>query len=204
AVAPNNLVAGVALNNPVSIVLGPNGNSFFVSDSGNNRVVQFFRDGVTLPRLAAGGNGAGAFPNQLSAPQGIFFDSASNSLIIANSGANDVRRWVLGQNIGTIIGNGVQVGNAVQPLAGPIGVTLDSAGNLYVSDSGNNRIVLIRPGQITGTIIIPGGAVAGAAAATPTSLNNPTAIKLDSQGNLYVADTNRNRVQLFTCIRVPA
>ncbi|CAF4473262.1 unnamed protein product, partial [Rotaria sp. Silwood2] len=199
ASAPNN---APPLGFPSSIVLGPNGQSFFVSDFLNHKVIQYFLNGVTAPVVVAGGNGQGNTPAQLNLPRGIFFDSASNSLIIANSGSNNVIRWVLGQNIGTIIGNGVQVGNAVQILANPTGVALDSAGNLYVSNTLNDRIVLIKPGQIIGTVIIPGGAVAGAA--TATSLNGPTGVKLDSRGNLYVVDTGRNRVQLFTCIRVPA
>ena len=68
-------------------------------------------------------------------------------------------------------------------LSGPAGVAVDGAGNLYVSDTGNNRV----------QIVAPSGAVIGGFGA----LSGPTGIAVDCRGNVYVADTGNNRIQKF-------
>ncbi|CAF3056556.1 unnamed protein product, partial [Rotaria sp. Silwood2] len=82
--------------------------------------------------VVAGGNGAGNGNTELANPTGIYFDSSSNSLIIANTGANNIVRWVLGDTNWTLIAgdiNGVS-GNTSTLLHEPYDVTLDSWGNV--------------------------------------------------------------------------
>ena len=73
-------------------------------------------------------------------------------------------------------------------------VTLDSMGNIYVADRDNHRIQLFLAGQSNGTTI---AGVTGRPGSNSTSLYKPYSVALDTQLNLYVADTYNDRVQKF-------
>ncbi|MFB3814108.1 MAG: PxKF domain-containing protein [Terriglobales bacterium] len=80
----------------------------------------------------------------------------------------------------------------------PFGVALDSAGNLYIADRNNHRIrkVDAATGTIT-TIAGNGAALYGGdgGAATSASLYFPWGVAVDAQGNVYIADTESQRVR---------
>jgi len=83
-------------------------------------------------------------------------------------------------------------------LFSPLGVTVDASGNIYIADSGNNRIrkVTASTGIIT---TVAGNGTAGSSgdggAATSAELSYPTAVVVDSPGNVYIADYNNNKVR---------
>jgi len=85
------------------------------------------------------------------------------------------------------------------PLDDPIGIVVDSVGDLYIADSSNNVIEKITP---SGTLSIfagtgsTGAPVAGAATSSP--LNQPEGLAIDGAGNIYVADTSSNRIVKIT------
>ena len=100
-------------------------------------------------------------------------------------GANGalLARWGAGQGAG-VAGNGP--GQFMHPAA----VAADAAGDAYVADTGNNRIVKLSP---AGAVLASGDR---AAAETATSAR-PTASRVDAAGRVYVLDGANNRVQLF-------
>lgn len=107
------------------------------------------------------------------------------------------------QNINTFAGNGVVgfTGDGGQATAAttdePEGVTVDPAGNVYISDESNNRIRKVSTSGIIKTIA--GNGVAGYSGdggqATAAAINGPDGLRLDPAGNLYIADANNERVR---------
>jgi uncharacterized protein (TIGR03437 family) len=81
-------------------------------------------------------------------------------------------------------------------LNSPCGTVVDAAGNLYIADTNNNRIREVSNGII---ITIAGNGVQGFSGdngpATAAALNDPCGVALDAAGNLYIADTNNNRIR---------
>ncbi len=132
-----------------------------------------------------GGDNGPATSARLHAPTGIVVDELGN-WYVADSLNNRIRKITSGGGISTIAGTGVAgFGGDGGPaslaqLNGPRGVALDSQHNLYVVDTGNNRIRKITPAGIIST------AAAG--------FNAPEYLIVTSDGALCVADAGNNRV----------
>jgi sugar lactone lactonase YvrE len=120
----------------------------------------------------------------------------TNSLFIANFRANNIVQWVLGADSWILIAGDINgtAGNSSIMLDRCNGVTLDPMGNVYVADSRNHRIQFFIAGQTEGTTIAEILSVNGS---SPTELNTPYTVRLDSQLNLYIVDTGNHRIQRF-------
>jgi uncharacterized protein (TIGR03437 family) len=141
---------------------------------------------------------------QLGLPGRIAIDS-SGKIYIAD-GANNRVRLISGGTITTYAGTGTagfagdgKAATAAQ-LSDPIGVAVDSSGNLYIADAGNN---VIRKVTTSGTIsTIAGNNTAGYAGDTgdPTKaqLNDPVAVAVDSSGNVFIADANNGVIRMVS------
>jgi sugar lactone lactonase YvrE len=194
--------------NPQGIALY--GGNMYVADTNNSRIRKI--DSTGYVSTIAGNESTGSLDGtRLDAsfkyPEGIAADNAG-ILYIADRGNQLIRKMVLSSgDVSTIAGNStVNGGNgAFADGTGtdanfyyPNSVVLDNTGNLYVSDSGNNRIrkVVIATGQVTtiaGNDNLNGSYADGNG--TEASLNYPKGISRDSDGNLYVADANNNRIR---------
>jgi len=161
-----------------------------------------------LGRSTASPNSAGALASgveattvPLSRPGGLAFDAAGN-LYFADTDDNVILEVNLAGVLTTVAGDGEQGfygdgGAATSALLdSPGGVAVDSAGNLYIADTHNNRIR-----EVSGSVIttVAGTGVAGFAgdggAAASAALDLPTAVAVDSKGNIYVADANNHRIR---------
>lgn len=151
---------------------------------------------------AAQTNGQLAVTAPLNSPAALCYDSAGN-FYIADQNNNIIRKVDTAGTITTAAGTGEQGfdgdgGAATQAtLDTPAGVAIDASGNLYISDTKNQRI---RKVSSNGTIsTIAGTGMAGfsgdGAAATLAMISLPTAIAVDSSGNIFFADSNNNRVR---------
>jgi len=164
------------------------------------------------------GDGGPAANATVSSPESVALDGAGN-LYIADSGNNVIRMISVATGVITTVagnfnniscgaktdsfGDGCPATQAV--LSQPRGVALDSAGDLYVSDSGDNvvRMVSVSTGVITAVAGNASGALCSAKTdsvgdgcpATQATLDLPQGITLDGSGNLYIADTNDQRVR---------
>ncbi len=126
------------------------------------------------------------------------------TLTVSPSGSLSKIIWYNGMLAGntvlakdTSFGSGITVaggngnGNGANQLAYPDFIFVDAAGNIYVSDEGNNRVQKWPPGATSGVTVAGGNGVG----AGPDQLNGPFGIFVDKQGTLYVVDEGNNRVQ---------
>jgi sugar lactone lactonase YvrE len=136
----------------------------------------------------------------------VAVDGAGN-IFIADSGNNVIREIELASGIiRTVAGNGTQ-GNAGDnglatsaELNQPLGITIDIGGNLYIADTGNNRIrkVDVHSGVITNSA----GSADGTAGfsgdngpRTAAHLNGPNAVAFDLAGNMYIPDSLNDAIR---------
>ena len=117
------------------------------------------------------------------------------------------------QNLGQSTGNGGVgyisdgVSATSTPLGNPNGVAVDAAGNLYISDTGNNRIREVNATTGIITTVVGTGAPGFAGDGGPAlnaELNAPSHINFDPAGNLYIADSNNHRIRVVSGIGATA
>ena len=137
----------------------------------------------------------------LRLPQSVFIDANGNGYI-ADTGDNRIRYVnAQTQNISTISGNGAQgfledgAPAASAELNQPAGVYVDTNGNIYVSDTGNQRIREFTSG---GNIQTVAGGSLGDGPALSAQLALPYSVAEDASGNVYFADQANNRVRKLT------
>ena len=148
------------------------------------------------------GDGGQAHKARLNQPSGIARDE-SGALYIADRDNNRVRKVLPDGTIFTIVGTGTAgaAGDhgpaAMGQLNGPTSVTVDGAGNLYISDTFNHRIRRVDGAGILTTAAGTGdrGFAGDGGLAVLARLDTPGGIALDSSGNLFIADTGNHIVR---------
>ncbi|HBY62448.1 MAG TPA: hypothetical protein DEH78_21710, partial [Solibacterales bacterium] len=147
------------------------------------------------------GDGGSATAAALNRPTGMAVDSAGN-LYIADQINNRVRKVAAGV-ITTVAGTGTAgfTGDGgpatTASLRAPAGVAVDAAGNLFIADTGNQRIRKVTAGGIISTIAGTGspGFAGDGGPAVNARLNSPWGLALDGAGNLYFSDLENRRVR---------
>ena len=197
------------LNIPYGVAVDSSDN-LYLSDAVNNRVRKVDATTGVIDTVAgsgahgAGGDGAAATSAQLSTPYGVAVDGSGNIYIV--DGRNHRIRKVTASTgfistvAGTTQGFGGDGGSATATAAklnGPRGVAVDSAGNLYIADTGNNRIRKVdTAGNIT-TVVGTGtvGSSGDGGPAAMATLNAPYGVAVDGSGNIYIAQYNHHRIR---------
>jgi sugar lactone lactonase YvrE len=135
-------------------------------------------------------------------PSGMAVDTVGN-VYVADVNIHRIRRITPDGTVTTIAGHAVRLGGAGGFADGmgtaalfnnPSGVALDVAGNLYVADTGNNRIRKITPKGVVTTIA---GSTEGFAdgIGSASYFRHPTGLAVDALGHLYVSDTGNLRIR---------
>ena len=203
------LAAGLTLSD----VLEDEAGNLIISDTDNDRIRKVDTGGVITTIVGTGvagfsGDGGPASAAQIDHPTGIELD-ADGDLFIADFTNNVIRKVDTGGVITTVAGvagppapfNGDDISATTATLSSPTDIAIDAAGNLYIADFGNNRIrrVDAATGFIT-TVAGTGdsGGTGDGGPAVAARLDNPSDVKLDETGALWVADLANLRVRRFT------
>jgi hypothetical protein len=196
------------LNQPTGVAVDSAGN-LFIADNGNDRIRKVTPTGVISTVAGSGvrgysGDGGFAISAQLSGPYGIAVDSAGN-LFIADTFNDRIRKVTTGGVISTVAGGGINglgdgdLATSAQ-LFSPYGITVDSAGNLFIADTQNSSVRKVTTDGIINTVAGNGtnGFSGDGGAATSAQLNLPTGMAVDALGNLYIADEANGRIRAVT------
>jgi trimeric autotransporter adhesin len=198
----------------------------FIADAGNHRIRKVDTNGIITTiagtnSFGLSGDGGPAVNAQLFAPSGVAVDDFGN-VFIADTSNNRIRKvdvtgvitTVAGTNISGFFSNGHNPGFSGDDglavnanLALPNGVAVDGSGNLFIADTGNNRIrkvdvngiitTLAGSGQSYSESGSPLGSYSGdGGAATNATLNQPYGVTVDAYDDVFIADYSNNRIRV--------
>ncbi|MBV9768721.1 MAG: SMP-30/gluconolactonase/LRE family protein, partial [Bryobacterales bacterium] len=210
------------LSSPAGLVADSTG-ALYIADSGNNCVRKVY-DGVIITVFntpaptgvaldstgtlyVAASSYFGTVSQQISSitsARDVQVDASGN--VYASSGAfvmeipdNGVAATIAGSGASPYFGGDSGPATSAQ-LYSPSGIAVDSSGNWYIADTGNNRIRMVTAAGVISTIA--GTGVAGATGdngpALKSQLSGPESIAIDGSNNLYIADTGNNEVRKIT------
>ncbi|MDK2982308.1 MAG: hypothetical protein PWQ55_2655 [Chloroflexota bacterium] len=177
------------LTSPHGLAVGPDG-SFYVADSGNNRIEKFSADGVLLDTY-------GSYANALEgeAPGGTLNEpwdvavGADGSIYVADTFNHRIQKWSANGTFLKMWGIFAQ-GDDPQDLWGPRSIAVAPNGNVLVTDTGNKRVLVFDRNLNYLTQFGGAGFDAG-------QFDEPVGIAINAQGLVAVADTWNRRVQVF-------
>jgi sugar lactone lactonase YvrE len=158
---------------------------------------------VTVTTLAgstlgfADGTGSAA---QFFLPMGVALDTAGN-LYVADTNNNKIRKITPAGVVSTLAGSTQGFANGTGAAAqfyNPFGVAADTAGNVYVADTNNNRIRKITPSGVVTTLAGTGALGFSNGAGANAQFANPGGVATDAAGNVYVADVINHKIRKIT------
>ncbi|CAF2529142.1 unnamed protein product [Rotaria sp. Silwood2] len=167
---------GFAVDSSGNVYIADISGTLYIADTLNRRVVRYLA-GASSGTIVAGENGVGLNNYQLNYSIGLYFESSSNSLVIANAGANNIVRWVVGANNWTLVigSSNATIGSTSTMFYYPVTVTFDRYDNIGTTIAG----------------------VVGTQGNNATLLKYPYSIILDGNLNLYAGDSGNHRIQNF-------
>ncbi len=151
--------------------------------------------GNPVPTGTATNVGIGAYGIAINAAGDVYHSDASNHAVHKIDHTTGISTVIAGTGSSGSTGDGGAAASA--RLNATRGMTIDSAGNVYIADTNNHRIRMIDTSGNISTIAGVGlsGSTGDTGLATAARINFPQSVKLDSSGNLYIADTSNHRIR---------
>jgi len=191
------------LNDPVAVAVDAFEN-LYIADANNNVI-----------REVASGNistliGAAATVGQFSHEDSVVID-ANQNLFIADTVGRRIVEFTAGGSFNVVAGNtsygfsGDGGPATAASLFDPMSAVVDSSGNIYIADTLNSRIRVVKNGiisTIAGTDF--SGYVGDGGPAMQAALNFPRAVAVDAAGNVYISDSANNVIRMLTPVVSPA
>jgi sugar lactone lactonase YvrE len=201
----NGPATSAQLSLPFGVAVDASGN-VYIADTGNNVIRKVSNGVITTFAGMSGMSGIGYSGDNGPATKATFNDLAdiavdtSGNVYVADSRNNAIRKVSKGV-ITTIAGNGKKGYSGDHgPATGaelndPLGVAVDTSGNVYIADSWNNLIRKVSNGAIAP--LAGGGSVnfGDKGPATGAQLSQPFGAAVDASGNLYIADSYNNAIR---------
>ena len=202
------LGTSASFNRPRGIAIDTIGNAY-VADGTNNRIRKIVLSSSTVTTLAGSATGVASTTNGVGAnagfyaPYNVVLDSSGTLLFVADSGNRLIRQIVIAtQTVTTLAGSGASgaangVGTTAQ-FNSIWGLVIDSNGNLFVGDIGNNLIrrIVIETQTVT-TLAGSGVAVWADGFGTNAGFPNPIGLAMDARGNMLATGNGDNRVRVL-------
>lgn len=171
------------VKNPTDILFDLRTNSIIIADNGNNRIIRWpVKNGTNRGRVLI---------DNVTC-WGLAMTSGGD-LFVTDVKKHEVRRYIEGQKIGTIVAGGKGPGKGLHQLHMPYYIAVDDQHTIYVSDTENQRVVKWTTGASHGVIV--GHVERGLS--TNSSSPNPSGIVVDTDRRLYVVDKINHRILRF-------
>ncbi|MBY0244048.1 MAG: putative Ig domain-containing protein, partial [Sphingobacteriaceae bacterium] len=192
-----------SFNAPSAIAIDAQGNQY-IADGANHRIRKIDKTGLVT---TFAGSGSAAFVNgtgvaaSFNRPNGLAIDVQGN-IYVADTDNHRIRKIDKTGLVTTFAGSGsagfVNGTGVAASFNRPMGITIDSFGNIYVADSMNHRIRKIDDKGVVSTFA--GSGVSGYvnAMGTAATFNSPEGLAVDSKGDMYVADTGNGMIRKIT------
>jgi uncharacterized protein (TIGR03437 family) len=200
----DNIPASTALlNYPRGIAVDATGNITIADD--NNHRIRRFTVGGNIVTVA--GNGSAGQPvngnataTPLGFPRGLWLDS-TGAVYFVDGSYGVVLKLGTDGSLTRVAGNFNSFGSPADgpatavSLNSPIDVSTDSAGNVYIAETGSHLIRKVTPAGALTTFVGRVHYAGDGGAATAALLNTPTDIALDGRGNTFIADAYNYRIR---------
>jgi sugar lactone lactonase YvrE len=167
------------LNEPSDVIVDKKNNSLIICDYGNRRVVRWSLNNRTKGQTIISD----------IACSGLKMDN-NGDLYVSDGRKCEVRRWRIGDQMGTVVAGGNGKGYHLNQLNDPSSVFVDEDRSVYVSDYFNHRVMKWIKGAKEG-VVVAGGQGEGISL---TQLSGPNVMAVDHLGNVYVAESYNNRI----------
>jgi serine/threonine protein kinase, bacterial len=170
----------------VTVQSSPTGESCAISN-GSGAVSGASVNSVVVTCTSSGGTGPGGPATTINGPGGMAFDANGNLWVTNSDGSTgSVLEFSITRDSSNNATALTQIGRIAAGISGPSRLAFDTAGNLYVTNIGTNRVTIYEPVNLTqiGTI--------------SSNIQRPLGVAVDASGTVYVADNSDNAVTVCT------
>lgn len=167
------------LNQPTDVLIEKNGETLIICDYGNQRLMRWsLVTGRTEEMIIAGDD-----------CRGLAMDNRGY-LYVSDGNKQEIRRYRIGEQSGTIVAGGKGQGNGLNQLNHPLYIAVDDEYSIYVSDTDNARVMKWQNNANEGVVVAGANGVGNGL----NQLNHPLGIYVDPWKNIYVVDSANGRV----------